>query len=235
MRLLWNWAVSEGHVDDTPFRERRVKRAAPAAKLIWTDADEAALLDARDESGQGPPPLVARALLLGPYTGQRPGDLLRLGWNDLRDGGTAQELRQRKTGAEVWIPLHRRLREAIAAWARPDGEGKGDPLFVRGRRGEAIRESYLTHQVALWRELAGLPTGLTPKQWRHSAVVRLAEAGCSDRQIAAITGHRNVKTILDAYWQPTRRQARAAMARWDAAEEFRARVPHGIVGQPLKH
>jgi integrase len=115
MRLLWNWAVAEGHVDDTPFRERRVKRAAPAAKLIWTDADEAALLDARDESGQGPPPLVARALLLGLYTGQRPGDLLRLGWNDLRDGGTALELRQRKTGPRSGSPCT----DACARRSRP--------------------------------------------------------------------------------------------------------------------
>lgn len=47
---------------------------------------------------------------------------------------------------------------------------------------------------------------------RHTAVLRLAEAGCSTLEVATVTGHSpaTVDQIMKHYWLPSRGQAAAA-------------------------
>jgi hypothetical protein len=61
--------------------------------------------------------------------------------------------------------------------------------------------------------------GLLLRWLRHTAVVRLAEAGVSTLGIAAVTGHapKTVETILERYHVRTKKAARRAFtARLDA-------------------
>jgi hypothetical protein len=70
----------------------------------------------------------------------------------------------------------------------------------------------------LFREIttaAGLPAELQYRDLRRTAVVRLAEAGCSGPEIAAITGHslRTATQILETYLTRNTTMARNAIAR----------------------
>ena len=58
-------------------------------------------------------------------------------------------------------------------------------------------------------------TGLTFHDLRGTAVTRLAEAGCTEAEIAAITGHalKSVGAILDRYLARTKGLALAAIAK----------------------
>jgi integrase len=76
----------------------------------------------------------------------------------------------------------------------------------------------------LFREVAtsaGLPGDLQFRDLRRTAAVRLAEAGCSVPEIAAITGHELTRTvqILETYCPRNTAMARNAIAR---LEEYRA-------------
>ena len=71
---------------------------------------------------------------------------------------------------------------------------------------------HFTHEFRRIRDLAGI-TSLQFRDLRRSAVVRLAEAGCTVPEIAAITGHQLGRTarILETYLPRTAPMARAAI------------------------
>jgi len=48
----------------------------------------------------------------------------------------------------------------------------------------------------------------------------MPEASCTEPEIAAITGHSlaNVKTLLEAYWTPTKAQAASAIRKLEGTK-----------------
>lgn len=156
------------------------------AENVWTDADVAAFL-------QAAPSHLHLALLLGLWTGQRQGDLLRLAWTQY--DGKVIRLRQSKTGRRVTIPVGEPLKAALDAIGGKDG-----PILrtIEGTKWtpDGFRSS--------WRkacEDAGI-VGLTFGDLRGTAVTRLALAGCTEAEIATITGHslRSVRAVLDRHY-----------------------------------
>ncbi|WP_246666852.1 hypothetical protein [Bradyrhizobium guangdongense] len=65
----------------------------------------------------------------------------------------------------------------------------------------ALAVQWVSHVVGMACERAGI-SGLTCQDLRGTAVVRLAIAGASVPQIAAVTGHslKDVEAILDAHY-----------------------------------
>jgi hypothetical protein len=64
---------------------------------------------------------LRRAVWLVRYTGQRQADVIRMGKQDIEDGGI--KVVQQKTGKELWIPLHAELKEDMKRW-------EVEPLWV---------------------------------------------------------------------------------------------------------
>jgi integrase len=81
--------------------------------------------------------LIAFALLL--YTGQRRSDVVRMGRQHTR-GGTI-EVKQVKTGREVWIPIHETLATVIAETPRQQ------PRLPGHRPGQALQRGWLRQLV----------------------------------------------------------------------------------------
>ncbi|MBY6242335.1 tyrosine-type recombinase/integrase [Methylosinus sp. Sm6] len=153
---------------------------------------------------------LAFAVML--FTGQRRSDVHRMTWGDVT--GDTIRLTQQKTGARLVIPLHRDLRAILAVAAREHvtilNTAFGKPFTVDGFSGfmrDAIAE-------------AGLPLECRPHGLRKAAGRRLAEAGCSAREIMAILGH---KTLAEAerYTRDAdqERLAEAAILRLEAGRE----------------
>lgn len=181
-----SFAKDRGHINaNVAERGGRLYRAN-RRESIWLDED-IARFDATA------PSCLGLALLMALWTGQRQGDLLRAPWSAY-DGKTLR-IRQSKTGARVIVPVGRPLRLAL------DGiHGKGGTILTNTHGKAWTNDGFRTS----WRKAclqAGI-TGLTFHDLRGTAVTRLALAGCTAAEIAAITGHsmRDVHSIIDAHY-----------------------------------
>lgn len=163
------------------------------------------------------PEQFRRACWLALYTGQREGDCCRMRWDDIRDG--CIHVRQAKTGAELWIPIHPALAAEIATWPRDAvtilttsrGTPWADKSFSAAVSREFQRkteEGYAIHTAL---------SGLVFHGLRKAAAARLAEAGCSAKEIAAVTGHRSL-AMVELYTRQAEQKhlATAAIHRLDA-------------------
>jgi len=181
-----SWSLDRGLVAANPCeRGGRLYRASRSDK-IWTDADEALFLAKAPQHLHLP-------LIVALWTGQRQGDLLRVPWSAF--DGSHIRLRQGKTGSRVVIPVGAPLKAAL------DAAPRRSTLMLtstdnRPWTSDGFRSS--------WRKgcaVAGI-TGVTFHDLRGTAVTRLALAGCTEAEIASITGHslRDVGAILDAHY-----------------------------------
>ena len=186
------------------------------ADKIWTPADVAAFMD-------GARPELRLAMILALNTGQRQGDLLRLTWAAF--DGEALTLRQSKTGARVAIPCTQELRQALEAEKK--GAGKKRLTILADSRGEPWKGNGFRLAWGRRVEAAGLKDrGLTFHDLRGTAVTALADAGCTEAQIAAITGHtlKGAANILATYMARTNEQAKAAIVKLEKARSRQAKV-----------
>lgn len=159
-----------------------IKRPRSDEIRSWTDA-EIGQFEARWPVGSKQ--RLAFALML--YTGQRRSDVHRMTWGDAN--GSTIRVVQQKTKAKLTIPLHSELRGILVATERKHlvivATEYGKPFTVDGF-GQFMRDAITA---------AGLPLACQPHGLRKAAGRRLAEAGCSARQIMAVLGH---KTLAEA-------------------------------------
>jgi integrase len=90
---------------------------------------------------------------------------------------------QEKTGAELELAVHRKLREVLDGWPR-------EHVVVLRRSPES-----LGNLMAEAISAAGLPTRCVLHGLRKAAARRLAEAGATPHEIAAITGHKTLQEV----------------------------------------
>jgi integrase len=121
-------------------------------------------------------------------TGQRTSDVLLMGPQHVRDGKI--RLTQGKTGTPVAIPIHPELQAILDAVPRTD-----DLSFLFALNGKRFTQSHYNWMWRKWCAEAGLPPTLKPHGLRKAACRRLAEVGCSVHEIAAISGHKDLKMI----------------------------------------
>jgi integrase len=191
----------------------RLRGAAPDT-LIWPEAAIAAFAEAATATGY---PSVGQAVRLNSWLGQREADLLAASPAMVRNGVLI--LRQRKTDARVGLPI---AGIPGAEYLAKDGpalllnERTGRPWTV-----DQFRYVFSTIRDGIAAFAFGLgyvrPDGtdtvtmgeLTFMRLRHTAVTRLAEAGCTHAEIAAVTGHtlQSVASILERYLVSTHRLA----------------------------
>ena len=184
LRRVLSWSLDRGLVLANPCeRGGRLYHGSRADK-IWTDQHEAAFLASA-------PAYLHLPLLLALWTGQRQGDLLRLPWSAY--DGTHIRLRQSKGGKPIKVLVGAPLKAAL------DAATKHGPLILTN----SLRRPWRSHsfQVA-WAKAAAKAgiVGVTFHDLRGTAVTRLAIVGCTEAEIATITGHslRDVRSILDA-------------------------------------
>jgi hypothetical protein len=129
-----------------------------------------------------------------------------MGWADVVEG--AIHVVQGKTGEKLWIPMHPELSAALDAWGR-EGE-----LMLMTSFGKPFSEKGFSNFMADKIGEAGLPDRCVTHGLRKAAARRLAEAGCSSKEIASITGHRTLAEI-ERYTRGAeqRKLAVSAMAR----------------------
>jgi integrase len=156
------------------------------ADNIWTAEDEAAFLERA-------PAHLHLPLLLALWTGQRQGDLLRLPWSAY--DGTHIRLRQSKGGRRVVIPVGAPLKAVL------DVAQKLSPIILTTLDGKPWTPDGFRASWGKACKRAGV-SGVTFHDLRGTAVTRLAIAGCTEAEIATITGHStgSVRAIIDTHY-----------------------------------
>lgn len=139
------------------------------------------------------------------YTAQRINDVLDMTWNDVV--GDELQVRQRKTGKEYRIPLHKALRDELK---RTPKRGLTIVTSATGMRlGEDTARDELKAFVATF-GVKRVPHGL-----RKNAVIALLEVGCSVAETAAISGQSLKMVEHYAKERDRRKLASAAILRWE--------------------
>jgi integrase len=209
----------------------RPKRLPPPKRIeIWShDLEDEFVALARDSLKLG--------FMLMLYTLQRPNDCLDMtkGRVSERGGRLYIALRQAKTGELLEVPVHRRLEPLIRA--RLDSADA--PLLLvpspTGRRW-AYRNFARAWDLVIARMNERVSADLLAKGWdkdavaaevaarhrqrrdlRRTGVVRLAEAGATTPQIAAVSGHSidYCQKIIDTYLPRRTEVALGGMEAWE--------------------
>lgn len=197
---LFTWAVDNEWMDNNPAA--RLKALPGGSLPAWSEAQIAKAL-------AGLPEPLRRVVVLALHTGQRRGDLCAMTWAAY-DGATIR-LRQAKTGTVLAIPAHPDLRAELEAWRKDRGTNL---LILASPRTGGWTAPHLSREMKRSLGKIGLPAGLNVHGLRKAAARRLAEAGCSAHEIAAITGHRSLSMVqLYAASADQERMAGAAIAR----------------------
>jgi integrase len=155
---------------------------------------------------------IRDAMMLALYTGQRRSDLVRMEWPHY-DGKTLY-VKQRKTGTELWIPVHPKLKAHL------------DAMLKRPRKPFAMKRMLVNFFGQPW-----VPDAMRAAFKRHCAKIGLqgkmlhgvrkttasilGEMGCTALQIMAITGHQSIKEV-QRYTQGAEKKklAQEAMDKW---------------------
>jgi len=178
VRRLLSFAVEEEYRADNPAL--RLKLLKVGEWRAWTDEEQSAF-EARWPSGS----MERRAYSLALYTGQRRADLVSMTQADRKSGAIC--VVQSKTDERLWVPEHPTLSEELRAIDHMSllytSKGKAfDPVYFGAWFAEAI-------------DKAKLPDDCVLHGLRASAATRLADAGCDDKDIMAITGHQSPQMV----------------------------------------
>ena len=147
-----------------------------------------------------PGTMERRAYALALYTGQRKSDLVLMTRAHRKDGSI--RVKQGKGDEELWIAEHRELTAELAT-------GEHMSLLTTSQ-GKAFDAVYFGAWFADAIEKAGLPDDCVLHGLRKTAARKLAEAGCTEKQIQAVTGH--VTSRMVAHYTKGADQRRLAKA-----------------------
>jgi integrase len=223
LRAVVAVALRIGLRDDDPTVGIHVKTRKSDGWRTWTEAD---ISQFENHWPIGSRERLAFALLL--YTGQRRGDVIRLGRQHIRDGFI--ELRQGKTGTAVALPVLPDLAAILDATPCPQ------LTFLTTETGAPFSPGYFTNWFGRAVRAAGLPLGLSAHGLRKGMCRRLAELGRSANEIAAVSGHLTLKEV-ERYTKAADRKRMAAAALGTISEQQMANRPARLaktVRNPLK-
>jgi integrase len=177
LKVMLAFAVDISLLDSNPAIGIKKYKSRGGGFHVWSEAEVERF---RERHPTGSKARLALELLLG--TAQRRSDVVRLGWQAVR--GTDIAVRQQKTDRPLLIPMHPDLVAELAVLP------KTNLTFVTQANGAPYSAKAFGEWFRARCNEAGLPQ-CSAHGLRKLAATRLADAGCSASEIAAITGHRD--------------------------------------------
>jgi integrase len=212
LKILMAYAVKKKFRADNPTIGVKKLRHRSTGFRTWTEEEIAVFYNAYPKGTRA---RLAMDLLL--HTAQRRSDVIRMGWQNVRDGFLT--IRQSKTGTEVAIPVTGRFADVLGSLKRDN------MTFLMTAQGKPFTEAGFTNWFRKRVKEAGLPVGLSPHGLRKAACVRLADVGRSATDIMAISGHRNLAEV-QTYVEAANRK-RSTMASLQAVDHLFPRDEKG--------
>lgn len=191
MRMICNYAVERGWISRNPAIGIKKIKYDTDGFHTWTEA-EIAQFEAHWPVGTNQ--RLAFDLLL--YTGQRSADVRQMTRSAISAQAVsvvaqfadAADLKQQKTKVRLHLPIVPELARSLAAFPT-----RAEHLVLT-TFGKPFTEKGFSNYVSDAANKAGLPQ-CSAHGLRKSAATRLAEAGCSEAQIMAVTGHKTAAEV----------------------------------------
>ena len=190
-KMLFNFAFQQGLIDHNPVSG--MKTFQTGHHEAWSEAEIEYYLDWLGLSKTRPNVYgLHRAVILALFTGQRISDVLKMKWDDVDLKNNNISVYQQKTKTTVFVPLHRDLAVWLSSWWNNSiFDPELEPRIVTGMRNygalavkwDAFRKD---HPLLADKTLHGL---------RKTFARRLAESGCSEREIMSLTGHKTTNMV----------------------------------------
>ena len=196
LRRVWNTCMRHGKVKRNPFQKMSIK-ALPDRKVLWEPAQVDTFIEKADELGLHS---IGTIALLCYHLCQRPGDMRKLSAEHVKDG--VASIQQEKTGIEVEIPLSNAVIERLNTYGYPVNPNTGKPH-------DRWAVNKLTRRVRI---AANLPDELQIRDLRRTGATEMAEAGCTEDELRAVTGHQT-RDVLSIYVRPTAKLAAAGVSK----------------------
>ncbi|MEH6477839.1 MAG: tyrosine-type recombinase/integrase [Sneathiella sp.] len=208
MKLVFSWGVPRGHLEANPATDLKkipIPKGRKKQNRAWTDSEFETFMSLA-------PYELKLAIGLAGYVGVRRGDLVSVPWSAYQGGRI--NITQNKTDVEIWVHVHKDFK-AILQKAK-----KTATVIVTGKKGHALTPDGLSTNFDRFRNklvkdnLIG--TGLTIHGLRTTVVHKLVQAGCTDDQVKAVTGHLS-DAALKTYKQGAgkKEDATAAILKWE--------------------
>lgn len=194
---IMSWAKDRGRIPLNPCERGGRLYRSDRSQIIWTESDIVRFCAVA-------PDHLKLALMMGLWTGQRIGDLRVLLWSAY--DGFFIRFEQSKTGRRVAIRVGTPLKAVL------DTLPRRATTILTTERGTSW--THFGFQSSWRKAVARAGIGdLHFHDLRGSAVSRLAEAGCTEAEIAAMTGHsmKDVGRMLDQYLRRSEGLAEAAI------------------------
>lgn len=185
LRQLFGYGAGAGYMNSNPARDIPYFSSHSDGIHTWTEAEIAQFERCHPIDSK---PRLAMAIML--YLGQRRSDAIRLGRQHLRDGYLefTQHKNRARAAVSLKIKIHPKLHQIIEA------NGAGNLQFIVTEFGKPFSDAGFGNRFRKWCDEASLPQ-CSAHGLRKAAATRLAEAGCTDQEIKAITGHRTSKEV----------------------------------------
>lgn len=201
LRQLYRFALRYDHHDDNPADKVEYLKGNADGFHSWTLGE----IEKYEEAY--PVGTTARlALALALYTGQRRSDLVQFGKQHIRDGWLVftQHKGRNRNPVRMEIPIIPELQSVI------DQTPTGDLTFLVTAFNRPFTSNGFGNRFRKWCDDAGLPQ-CSVHGLRKAAAARLAELGCTEQEIMAITGHRTSKEVT-RYTRAASQKTRAESA-----------------------
>jgi len=193
---LFNVAIKEWGLG-LPFNPvANVRKPAPgkARNRRLSAGEEERLLAAVDEHGN---PMLGRITRIALYSAMRQGEILSLHRDQVDLERRVVRLDKTKNGDSRLVPLSKRATEAFQqALEHPVHHLVDTPLLFFGEPGvDGQRRPYVMNKVWAAAVARAKLENFRFHDLRHEAVSQLVEAGLTDQQVAAISGHRSMQML----------------------------------------
>jgi integrase len=186
IRALVAYAIEADLIEHDPTLGIKLRRMTGDGFHTWTEG--------QTERFEAAHPIGSRerlAFALGLYTGQRRGDVIRMGRQHIRrtSKGDVIDVKQGKTGKPLAVPIHPELGAILATVPTTQ------LTFVQTLRGKPFDGKSFTQWFAKACDDAGLPSECTFHGLRKTFCTRRADAGCTVHETAAGSGHASLKEV----------------------------------------
>jgi integrase len=180
LRRLISFSIEIGWRTDNPFLN--LTKYKLGEHHSWSDI-ELGIFEERWPVGTRE--RLAYDLLL--FTAQRASDVVTMKHVDIASGQIP--VIQKKTGTNLTIPIHPDLDRSIRSIP------KRGVFILTDAVGRPIQRQSLSRIIRIAVASAGLPSKCVAHGLRKAALRRLAERGASDKEIAAVSGHRSMREV----------------------------------------
>lgn len=208
LKTLLAWAYERGHIEVNHALgiKRLTRTAGGRGDIVWTEDHEAIVMASF-------PPSLCQAWRFALYSAARQTDMCNLRWDSYRDGWlTFTPSKTREAGTVVRLPV-----DTLPPFKALLGElSRGTDYILTTESGQPWKAENLR---ARWRyAMAGTDLAGLDLHWhdiRGTALSRMADAGCTDSERAAISGHSiGGGSKLGDYTARSKQLAINAYAKW---------------------